>query len=147
MRRLLYIGTIALLLSACARRPVQIVSHCPQKTPKDIVAALAALVATEGMSVTLVNENVGVLQAATSPSYSAWTGLTTTNQWQFNVRGDTVYAYAKSLATSTNVFGATTGGAETPYDDDVHPDHKWYWNVRNGLQQFCGVQQLIFRQQ
>lgn len=102
------------------------------------MAALSALVMAEGMQITLVNDNIGILQAATAEDHSIWTGIYSTRQWIFSMKGDTVLAYAKSIDQTRNAFGGVVGTSETYYTDKLHPDNAWYWNVRRGLETLCG---------
>ncbi|MCE7933188.1 MAG: hypothetical protein DYG96_01205 [Chlorobi bacterium CHB2] len=129
---------IAVLFAACAPRPIQLTTPCASKSTKEIVAALSALVMAEGMQLTLVNDNIGILQASTAEDHSIWTGIYSTKQWVFTMKSDTVLAYAKTVDQSRNAFGAVLSTSETYYSDKVHPDHAWYWNVRRGLETLCG---------
>lgn len=131
---------IAVLFAACAPRPIQLTTPCASKSTKEIVAALSALVMAEGMQLTLVNDNIGILQASTAESHSIWTGTSSTLQWIFTIKGDTVLAYAKAIDQSRNAFGAVTYTNETYYSDSkLHPNsNAWYWNVRRGLETLCG---------
>lgn len=128
----------AVLFTACAQRPIQLTTPCPTKPMREVVSSLSALVIAEGMQITLVNENIGILQASSPEDHSIWTGLYTIRQWIFTMKGDTVLAYAKTIDQSRNAFGATLATSETYYSDKVHPDHAWYWNVRRGLETLCG---------
>lgn len=127
----------------CGTTRYQLVTPCGKSSKSDIVAAMSALVAQEGFTVSLINENIGVLQASTPEEFSIWTGLNTTRQWSLTMRGDTVLMMAKTVSYSKNVFGATTGGAETYYNDNAHSDWTWYWNVRNGMATLCENQPVI----
>ena len=96
------------------------------------------------MNVTQVNEKIGLLQASTAEEHSIWTGLYTANHWTFTIRNDTIYGMAKQTGTSKNAFGAVISTSETYYNDKVHRDHAWYWNVRNGLESLCEDQVIIW---
>jgi hypothetical protein len=132
-----------LMIVGCAQRPIKLVTPCTSQSTSDLIAALTALVVSEGMNVTLVNEKVGILQASSAEDRSIWTGATTSNHWTFTVREGKVEPIAKSLTQTKNAFGATLSSSETYYTDKADQDWKWYWNVRNGLQTLCGSQVRI----
>lgn len=151
---------LALLAFGCAKRPVMISSPCGSHTKQEIVSTLTPLLIAEGMEIKIANESLGLLQAETRPDFSVWTGATTVFKWSISIKSPSpavgagsdsqgsaqplvVQAYASSYTSTSNAFGSTTGTAETPYDDHCHPDHKWYWNVRNALEEYCGAQ-LVF---
>lgn len=121
----------------CAQRPIRITTACTPHTTTELITALTSLVASEGMSVTLVNENVGILQASSPELTSILTG-TSSNHWTFTVKDGRIDAYAKSIYKTTNKYGATVSSSEYFYSDKEDRDTKWYWNVRNGLQRLCG---------
>lgn len=127
------------VVAACAQRPIQITAPCQTKSAKEIIANLSALMAAEGMQITLANEQVGVLQASTAEERDPWTGMYTTKAWSLVVKDGTVQAYAKTINQSRNAFGVVVATNETYYSDKVHQDWMWYWNVRRGLQELCGT--------
>jgi hypothetical protein len=135
------------MMIGCAQRPIKLVTPCTTQSTSDLIAALTALVVSEGMNISLVNEKVGILQASTAEEHSIWTGATTSNHWTFTVRDGKVEAIAKSLSVSKNAFGATISSSETYYNDKAHKDWKWYWNVRNGLEALCGSKVEFIEQQ
>jgi len=140
MPRFFSLVALACLAVGCAApRVVQIAAPCAAKTTPQIITALAGLVAAEGMTITLLNENVGVLQASGALRQTdRRSGMQ--QQWQFSVRGDTVFAYAKTVYTS----GALVTAELTADDTSTEPEERWYWNVRNGLQNLCGGERLLF---
>lgn len=137
-RSLLALVACALLVGCSAPRLVQLAAPCPKMNRQEVITVLTGLVAGEGMTVTLVNENVGILQASGSP-HKSWGDLVEQKQWQFSVRGDTVYGFAKTVYTT-----AERVEGEMPVTDDASSDERWYWNVRNGLQKVCGGGSLLF---
>ena len=136
--------SVAVFFAACVKRPIQLTTPCPAKPVKEVVGTLSALVLAEGMQITLVNDNVGILQAATPEDHS-WTGAYSTNQWTFSMKGDTVLAFAKAVQQTRNAFGAMLSSYESYLTDEVHPDYLWYWNVRRGLEALCG-EKVVFIQ-
>ncbi len=142
-------------VAGCAPRPVMISAPCGARTKAEIIATLTPVLLAEGMEIKLANESLGLLQAETRPDFSIWSGATSVCKWSISVKSGTtpdaagasapvtIQAFASSYASSSNAFGATTATTETPYDDHAHPSHKWYWNVRNALAEYCGAT-LIF---
>ncbi len=133
------VAIVAATLTGCAQRPIQINAPCQTKPTKEIISHLSALVAAEGMQITVVNDGAGILQATTAEERDVWTGTHTTKAWSFVVKDGTVQAYAKTINQSRNTFGAVLATSETYYSDKVHEDWKWYWNVRRGLEELCGA--------
>lgn len=127
----------ALILAGCSAPRWQHQTACEKQSMEDIVAGIVALVTQEGMTVDLVNEKVGIVQASTPPDKSIWTGLTSTRHWSFTVSKGSIMAYASERAVGSNGFGATTSTNETFFGDKTRKDQAWYWNVRNGLETLC----------
>ena len=145
-RPLLSIAALALSLTliSCASPKWQMQAGCPGVDVPDAIAGLTALVTQEGMNITLVNEKIGVLQAATAESADIWTGHLVSKSWQFTISHDTIYAFAKEIRQSRNAFGTILSTTETYYNDKVHKSHGWYWNVRNGIGAVCENAVVVF---
>ena len=135
--RLLVVLLALATIAGCVQRPIRITTACTPHTTTELITALTSLVASEGMNVTLVNENVGLLQASSPEHTSLLTG-TSSNHWTFTIKDGRIDAYAKALFRTTNQYGATVSSSEYFYSDKDDRDNKWYWNVRNGLQRLCG---------
>jgi hypothetical protein len=120
---------------------------------EEIVSAVSALLIQEGLEIKVVNEKIGIVQAATAPSHSIWTGANTQKVWQVNVMQDTIStpdddpsiprfvitAFAKEQSVSQNAFGSTTATSEKYFGDDTDEDEAWYWNVRRGIEAMCNA--------
>lgn len=123
-RTLILASAIAVVFTGCASRVTQLVTPCAGKTTPTIVNDVAAIMASEGLTLGMVNENIGVVQATGDPG-----GIFTDGRWQVNVRSDTVFATAKMKIQNKDIY----------CDDKVNQMYTWYWNVRRSLERYCGA--------
>ena len=122
----------AILTSCTLTNPRwQMQAPCPEHERGEIMDMLAGLVAQEGMDITLVNLDIGILQAS-MVSPAELFEPERTNSWNFNVRNDTIYAIAKQVENNT---GNNT--AEFLNDETASKSEFWYWNVRDGISALC----------
>lgn len=136
---------IAAWIPACmSSSRTQMTTNCASKSNAELLSSLSALCVREGMNIKTSDANIGFLQAETSPSVIM--GIRQTYIWQFNVKNGSVVGSAKAFTETLNGFGAVLGTAEMSYNDKVHKDHKWYWNVRNTLETMCDGK-LVFSEQ
>ncbi|MBD1210697.1 MAG: hypothetical protein H9535_19890 [Ignavibacteria bacterium] len=119
-------------------------TNCGVKSNAEILSSLSALCIREGMNMKVSDANIGFLQVESTPS--TMLGIRQTYVWQFNVKNGTVVGTAKALTETLNGFGMVIGSSEVGYNDKVHKDHKWYWNVRNSLESMCDGK-LVFTEQ
>lgn len=154
----LFTAILAPLLSAgCApliKRYRALQQHavgCTGKTRAQILDELTAMIASEGFSVTSINERAGILEGERRDGPAVVS-------WQFLHRGDTVLAIArKTVSTSgssTNVTTKADGTKEVKtesgtgvtvesFGDEADKDVNWYWHVRDGLEKFCGAHVVV----
>jgi hypothetical protein len=139
-----YFLIIALLISltSCATTVWQLKTDCNSNT-EDLFKKITIILMQENFLIKVNDPKIGYLQAETVPSFSIWTGTNETRYWIFQVQDNKVTAQAKVVYIQQNIFGATTGGTETYYNDEAHSDWTWYWSVRNELEKICG-NKIIF---
>ncbi len=109
----------------------QMQAPCPEQGRGEILDMLAGLVSQEGMDITLVNLDIGILQASMFSPAELFTP-DRTNSWNFNVRNDTIYAIAKQTEKKAGKIEEKFLNDENADDDDY-----WFWNVRNGVASLC----------
>jgi hypothetical protein len=132
----MYKFLVAVALSLCVvgcSGPQQIVAPCSGKPQKDVIAYIASVMVNEGMEITLVNEEAGIVQAKSTGH--SWTSGGD-RYWSVSMRHDTVIAVAKVVSTGSMA-------STTYYGDNTHSSHTWYWSVRNAIEQVCGVTVMI----
>lgn len=145
MKTMLITIALCVAVGGCAPPRYQMRTACAGKTKSELVSAMTALVTQEAFTVTLVNENVGVVQANGTTEYSVWTQYYSTPVWQMSMKGDTVLLIAKIVSHKENVFGAQTGSGETYMADNAAETHTWYWNVRRGMENLCGSTAIVVK--
>ncbi len=139
---------------ALARRFSALQQHavgCTGKTRAQVLDELTAMIASEGFSVTNMNERAGILEGERRDGPAVVS-------WQFLHRGDTVLAIARKTvsksSTTTNVTSKTDGTKEVKtesgtdvtvesFGDEADKDVNWYWHVRDGLEKFCGAHVVV----
>lgn len=128
---------IALCFSSCGTTVHKLTADCNVDN-KVLFSKITAILLQENFMLKSQDIETGYLQAETVPEFSVWTGMSETRYWIFHVRNNNaVTAQAKVVYSKTNAFGAATGGTTKYYNDDVHKDWTWYWNVRNELESVC----------
>lgn len=145
MKTILITAALCVAVGGCAPPRYQMKTACPGRTKSDVVSAMIALVAQEAFTVTLVNENVGIVQANGTSEFSVWTGYYSTPVWQMTMKGDTALLIAKILFHKENIFGAQTSSTEAYMTDEAAETHTWYWNVRRGMESLCGSTAIVVK--
>lgn len=139
MKKIVCFFAFLLLTASCKTSVHQLQADCSKLSKREIMNSATALLLDEGLLIKNNDLNLGLIHAESTPSYNVWVGGTMTSMWTIRVDDSSrVTATAKSILQMQNAFGATTGGSETYYNDDVHEDWTWYWTVRNGLERLCG---------
>lgn len=128
---------LAILLTSCGTTVYQLKTDCNKDT-EDLFKAIAMALSEENFLIKQNDAKLGYLQAETIPSFNIWIGANEIRYWVFQKVEDKVTASAKVAYITQNVFGATTGGSETYYNDKTHKDWTWYWSVRNKIENVCG---------
>lgn len=134
---------VALILTSCGTTVYQLQTKCDKTTPEELFKSISTLLMQQNFIIKQSDMKLGYLQAETMPSFSVWTGMDETRVWVFQYVQGKIIASAKQVLTKKNMFGQTESGAETYYNDNVHSDWSWYWDVRNGLENLCGDKIVI----
>ena len=154
MKKSLTLSLIAILsiftLSSCGTTMYQLNNNC-NLSSEELFPRISQILINEGFIIKTNDAKNGYLQAETIPKFNIWIGMSEVRYWiiQKNEQNGisatsnqpakpNLIAYAKVVYTQTNIFGASTGGAETYYNDKTSKDWQWYWNVRNALENLCG---------
>ena len=149
-RTLLTLLWLPVLLISCTSPKWQMQAPCPGSSNEEIISALTALVAQEGMDIDIVNSGLGILQAS-MVGETKWFTSDHTNHWNFNVRNDTIFAFAKMVKHSAerslkeSSVTTTSTAQETYYStENADSEADWFWNVYNGITSLCPDQTIIF---
>jgi hypothetical protein len=138
MKKLLLGGLLLmLLLSSCGTTVWQMKTKCDVPT-KEMFKKISIVFMQENFLIKENDAEMGYLLAETTPEHDPWFGGTNVRIWMFQAQGDIITAQARSARTTSNVYGATTGGSVTYINDEFSEDLTWYWNVRNKLEDICG---------
>ena len=168
MNRIYLFAILGLFAVGCSG--VKIQQHnipCHTRTRADVLRSAMSLLVQHGFTVSIADTTIGLVQGETEESRDIWSGMITKRVWQISIRPELgkigelspadqaalskpaqqpsmyVIATAKTVNKTTNAFGATLSTAELYYDDDVHQDWEWYWEVRRGLESVCGSKVVI----
>lgn len=168
MNRIYLFAILGLFAVGCSG--VKIQQHnipCHTRTRADVLRSAMSLLVQHGFNVTIADTTIGLVQGETEESREIWSGMISKRVWQISIRPDLgklgvisaesqatltkpidqpsmyVIATAKTVNKTTNAFGATLSTSELYYDDDVHQDWEWYWEVRRGLESVCGSKVVI----
>lgn len=116
---------LAMLFTACASKPIRLVTPCAGKDRATVVRDVSAIMATHGLTITMANESVGIVQG-----YTAETGgIFHDGRWQVSMKGDTVQATATMVLQHNTIY----------CDDATNEMYTWYWSVRRSLEGYCGA--------
>src|SRR5687768_15313009 len=105
MRSKVFTITLTLACTGCASVRTELVTPCASKSNLDVIKSLTSIVVTEGMRVSVVDADVGLLEAVTSESID-WAGAVNQGRWTFTIRNDTVRAFATASTIVRNPAGA-----------------------------------------
>jgi hypothetical protein len=168
MKILVPVTLIAAVFIGCSG--VKIQQHnlpCHTRTKADVLRSAMSLLVQHGFKITVADTVLGLVQAETEETRDIWSGMISKRVWQVSIRPElgplgqidpvgqaalskpqtdrTMYviATARTVNKTTNAFGATISTAEIYYDDSVHEDWEWYWEVRRGLESVCGSKVVI----
>lgn len=168
MKKVYLFAILGLFAVGCSG--VKIQQHnipCHSRTRADVLRSAMSLLVQYGFTVSIADTTIGLVQGETEESRDVWSGMITKRIWQISIRPELgklgelsatdqaalskpaqqqsmyVIATAKTVNKTTNAFGATISTAELYYDDDVHQDWEWYWEVRRGLESVCGSKVVI----
>ena len=114
---------LPVLIGCSSVKPQKMVTSCGNHSRQEIMTTISSLLIGEKMKITNINDYVGLIEASRQIDE---TNLAT---WQFIVRPGSIDAYAR-----------ITNGNSAPVDlgDDPPSHNRWYWNVRDGVEQLCG---------
>ncbi len=122
------------VLAGCAQRTI-----CPQKSSAEIVSAVTTLAAAEGMEITLHHMISGMLEVSTPEQLDPATGISSSRHWSFAIKDGLLGAYARVDTKTLDAAGRAISSTQTFYSETAPADWKWFWNVRRGLEQTCGI--------
>ncbi len=156
--QLLIVIIMSIFFSSCGTTVWQLKTDC-NISNEDLFKQISQVLISEGFIIKSFDDKLGYLQAETQSKFNAWTGLNEIRYWIFQSpntssyssvtsatnKSNKIIAMAKVVYMQQNMFGATTGGSEKYYNDDVNKDWTWYWNVRNSLVQICGNKILFVK--
>lgn len=161
MKKTLLLPVIALglFLSSCSTVINNLNTPC-QLTAEVLFNDLQAILIMEGFEIEVSNSNVGILRASIPETREPWSGMYITKTWTFQIAdndksriGSTgqasmpaggapivtrIIATAKWHGETRNAFGGVVSSSDKYYDDTVHKEYTWYWNIRNKLEDLCG---------
>ncbi len=158
--------TIASLFTMISCSTTKLKQHtigCFERSKSDVIRSATALLVQHGLTVTMADTLIGLVQAESAESSDAWTGLISKRVWQVTVAPTIggkntssatlskptssaslyIIATAKTVNRTQNAYGATLATSEVYYDDSSHEDWEWYWGVRRGLESICGTKAVI----
>jgi len=144
-RIIIFFLLISFFLSSCGTTMYQLKTDCSKVTVEELFKSITALLIEEDFIVKQSDLKLGYLQAETMPEFNVWLGMNEIRVWSFQDVNGKIKATAKVVYTKKNIYGSTTGGSVTYYNDDAHEDWTWYWNIRNGLERICGNKIVIVK--
>lgn len=144
MRVLLYIAASALWFAGCF--PVKnIVGGC-KADPATVFDAITPLLYEEKFEIKTKDVQNGFLLAEIPPMANNMSGNGTIKWvWRITISDGQIVAESKMVQQVNNIYGAPQGVVETYADDDAGQDMKWYWSVRNKLQEMCGNALIVVK--
>ena len=143
---------LSLTLASCTPTRWQMQAPCPGSTNAELISSLTALVANEGMDVLIVDSKVGILQARGTDDGGIFSSDKMVH-WNFSIRNDTIFAFAKKSSESINSSASsatgtvtTTANVKEEYltNENAGKREGWFWNVYNGVVGLCEDQVIVF---
>ena len=141
-----YLLTLFFSMSLFGCFPVKnVVGDC-KADPKTVFDAITPLLYEEKFEIKVADVKNGFLLAEIPPMPNNMTLNGTVKWvWRVTVRDGRVVGEALMSQQVNNVFGAPQGVVDNYADDDAAQDLKWYWLIRNKLQETCGNTLIVVK--
>ena len=144
--------TILLILASiffisCSNPKYQIQTEC-NLSIDDLFKSITTLLMQENFLIKQSDIRLGYLQAETIPEFDdAALMVGSSSQvykiWVFQYKQGKIIATARSIRTIKQ--NHLQDGSQIYYSDKINKNKrtKWYWNIRNGLENLCGNKIVI----